>query len=146
MDFIWKYTSAFKCDNYFDKIIENIHIGDLMSTQVKQFKNFDCVINVSLEDYKVAPNVNYLKLDILDTPDSNIIPICEKAYKFLLDNQEKKILIHCVAGRSRSASIMIYYMMKTCNMTFKQAYDYVKNKRPCIKLNDGFYQQLSNLY
>lgn len=52
------------------------------------------------------------------------------------------ILVHCVAGVSRSASVCIAYLVKYKHMTLKKAYFHVFNKRPCIFPNFGFWQQL----
>ena len=41
------------------------------------------------------------------------------------------VLVHWYAGVSRSATLMIAYLMKTNNMTFNDAHKYVKLKR-CI--------------
>lgn len=39
---------------------------------------------------------------------------------------------------SRSASIVIAYMMKKTNNTFDQVYTHVKGRRPIVEPNDGF--------
>jgi atypical dual specificity phosphatase/dual specificity phosphatase 12 len=51
-------------------------------------------------------------------------------------------LVHCYAGISRSASIIISYLMKKYNWSYEKAYNYVKNKRPIINPNRGFKKQL----
>jgi protein-tyrosine phosphatase len=42
------------------------------------------------------------------------------------------ILIHCYMGASRSASIVIYYLMKSKNYDFDEALDYIIKKRPHV--------------
>ena len=72
----------------------------------------------------------------------------------------ERVLVHCVAGISRSATISIgtissrlqtdslsyalisAYTMKHLNMTVDKAYDFVKQKRPEISPNLGFMGQL----
>ncbi|CAI9735864.1 dual specificity protein phosphatase 14-like [Octopus vulgaris] len=53
-----------------------------------------------------------------------------------------KVLVHCVAGVSRSASLCIAYLMKYERMSLLQAYKFVKRKRYVIHPNVGFWQQL----
>lgn len=53
-----------------------------------------------------------------------------------------KILVHCVAGISRSASLCIAYLMKHHEMTLLNAYNHIKERRPSIKPNCGFFRQL----
>lgn len=55
--------------------------------------------------------------------------------------QQHRCLVHCNAGQSRSASIIIYYLM-TKGYTLKQSYDYVKARKPDIRPNYGFCSQL----
>lgn len=53
-----------------------------------------------------------------------------------------KTLIFCVAGVSRSASFCLAYLMKHCNLSLLNAYNYLKKRRPRIKPNCGFFRQL----
>ena len=52
------------------------------------------------------------------------------------------ILIHCMAGMSRSASLVIYYLMRRYHMDYDYAYDIVKRARSIIKPNISFRNQL----
>jgi dual specificity phosphatase 12 len=54
----------------------------------------------------------------------------------------KNVLVHCFAGVSRSASIVIAYLMRFHKMDYNVAYNYVKSKRPWINPNYGFQGQL----
>lgn len=53
-----------------------------------------------------------------------------------------KVLVHCKMGISRSASVIIAYVMKVKNWSLTKAFQYVKNKRGCIKPNENFLKQL----
>jgi len=52
------------------------------------------------------------------------------------------ILVHCVAGVSRSASVCIAYLIKYQRMTLHAAFKHVSSRRSCICPNLGFWQQL----
>ena len=52
------------------------------------------------------------------------------------------MLVHCLAGISRSATVCIGYMMYRRKVTFDEAYRRMIRKRQGIKPNDGFLRQL----
>lgn len=45
-------------------------------------------------------------------------------------------------GMSRSAAVMIAYVMETYEMNWDLAHHYVSSRRHCIALNEGFRHQL----
>uniref|UniRef100_A0A0R3SDP4 Protein-tyrosine-phosphatase n=1 Tax=Hymenolepis diminuta TaxID=6216 RepID=A0A0R3SDP4_HYMDI len=51
-------------------------------------------------------------------------------------------LVHCVAGVSRSPTLVLAYLVKHAHMTLAEAYDHVRSLRPCICPNAGFWRQL----
>ncbi|VDD74695.1 unnamed protein product [Mesocestoides corti] len=53
-----------------------------------------------------------------------------------------RTLVHCMAGVSRSASIVLAYLIKYQKMSLAEAYDRVRSIRPCIQPNLGFWRQL----
>ncbi len=61
------------------------------------------------------------------------------------NNKTVFILVHCVSGISRSASIVIAYIMDKYKMNYDQAFSYVKTKRTTIRPNTNFVEQLNNL-
>ena len=52
------------------------------------------------------------------------------------------VLIHCQMGISRSATVAIAYLMKYHSFSRDAAYQYVKERRPLINPNPGFWSQL----
>ena len=54
-----------------------------------------------------------------------------------------KVLIHCRAGISRSATICIAYLMYAGQLTVDEAHDYLKYRRPLISPNLNFMRQLA---
>lgn len=52
------------------------------------------------------------------------------------------VFVHCHAGISRSATICIAYIMKAMQWDLSKAYEFVKEKRPCISPNLHFMGQL----
>ncbi|XP_034043303.1 serine/threonine/tyrosine-interacting protein isoform X2 [Thalassophryne amazonica] len=112
----------------------------------------------------------YLVLDIADNPVENIIRffpmskefidsclatggkdascslfICFKCFVFkelILFLSSGKVLVHSNAGISRSAALVIAYLMETFGMKYRDAFSHVQERRFCINLNVGFVHQL----
>jgi len=57
-------------------------------------------------------------------------------------SQGRKVLVHCVAGVSRSASMCIAYLMQHHGMSLEEAKAKVKKQRPCTRPNESFMKQL----
>jgi protein tyrosine/serine phosphatase len=55
------------------------------------------------------------------------------------------VYVHCAAGVSRSATVVIAYLMFREKMCLRMAFDYVKKCRPVVEPNDGFMKQLIEL-
>ena len=54
----------------------------------------------------------------------------------------RKILVHCVAGMSRSPALVMGYFMTKLGMTYENA---LRQIGPYSRVNDGFLSQLSQL-
>jgi hypothetical protein len=57
-------------------------------------------------------------------------------------NNKPKLLVHCAMGKSRSATIVIMYLMKKFLLPYKIAKSIVKSRRETIEVNSGFLSQL----
>lgn len=88
--------------------------------------------------------IEYRALGICDHPDAFIRSEFDRCIRYLQNvlRQGGVALVHCFAGVSRSATIIIAYVMRTKNFTYREAYGFVKRRRPMIKPNCGFQQQL----
>ncbi|KAF7461453.1 Hypothetical predicted protein [Marmota monax] len=56
--------------------------------------------------------------------------------------QDGVVLVHCNAGVSRAAAIVIGFLMNSEEISFTSAFALVKNARPSICPNSGFMEQL----
>lgn len=71
-------------------------------------------------------------------------PLIEIGYHFINQalNTNSNILIHCMAGVSRSVSLTSYFLMKKCSLDFESALQYIKSKRRIVNPNPSFRSQL----
>jgi len=86
------------------------------------------------------PNMTVTRIDILDTPSadlkSHLDDACARIEKSLASG--KNVLVHCQQGISRSASVVIAYLIKKYGMSYEYAFAFVKRYRACIDPNPGF--------
>ena len=82
--------------------------------------------------------------EILDFPHQSIIPYIPLCVEFIWSaiNQGGRVLVHCFAGVSWSASMVIAYLMTEMGMSFAEAFSFVKQKWIVIFPNFGFVKQL----
>uniref|UniRef100_A0A670HPN6 Serine/threonine/tyrosine interacting protein n=1 Tax=Podarcis muralis TaxID=64176 RepID=A0A670HPN6_PODMU len=86
----------------------------------------------------------YLVLDIADHPIENIIRFFPTTKAFIDGSLQTggKVLVHGNAGISRSAALVIAYIMETFGVKYRDAFTYVQERRFCINPNAGFVHQL----
>ena len=75
------------------------------------------------EDVSEKENVVYKQVDIWDSADQNIKQYFPECLEYI-DNSIREggtVLVHCMAGISRSATIVIAYLMSKNCMTFIDA-------------------------
>ena len=64
-------------------------------------------------------------------------------HTFISHNKTKNILVHCFMGSSRSATIIIAYLMRYKGYGYRDALNFIKEKRSVVNLNTDFYEQLN---
>ncbi len=136
-----------------DHVVDNIYIGNFKSAQnIKQLQENEIthIINCAYFLPEVHKNnFDYLTLDLEDKIKQDILPSIDIAMKFIKNvtenNPKSKIFIHCVKGKSRSASVVVAYLMLTRNIDYDEAYNILKDKRPIAQPNPGFKNQLMGL-
>lgn len=125
------------------------NIWDANSLQFIREKNIDAIICVAkdatfLTEIFVASTIH--RYDIEDTLYYDISihfeDITDLIHEYI--RKDKTVLVHCMAGISRSATITIAYLMKFKNMTLKEAIIFVKERRPIICPNRNFVFKLAD--
>ncbi|KAM4620271.1 dual specificity protein phosphatase 10 [Polymixia lowei] len=88
--------------------------------------------------------VRYKRLPATDNSKQNLHQYFEEVFEFIEEAHQsgQGVLVHCQAGVSRSATIVIAYLMKHTLMTMTDAYKYVRSRRPVVSPNLNFMGQL----
>lgn len=131
------------------EVTENIVVGNREAAQ-DALKLQDIGVTHVLNICSQLPNYHpnkfvYCKVDILDDPSVPISNYQKKSSKFLSRVEELggKVLVHCVAGCSRSVSIVILHLMAHHNVVLRDAWDHLRRTRPQMNPNPGFKLQLA---
>lgn len=136
------------------KITDYLYIGNQFCLGTSFVEDYEINMIVSaiyiptyLEKQYEIKGIKCHQILFNDDPNVDILKYCEKVSEIITqtskDKPTNRTLVICTAGKSRSASLVIYHLMKSEMMPFSQVYQYVKQRRPCIELNRGFYQTLS---
>ncbi|XP_074526382.1 dual specificity protein phosphatase 2 [Halichoeres trimaculatus] len=103
------------------------------------------VLNVS----STCPNFyegefEYLRLTVEDSLAADIRACFSTAISFIDSVKQNggRVLVHCQAGISRSATICLAYLMHTQRVRLDEAFDFVKQRRQVISPNLAFMGQL----
>jgi protein-tyrosine phosphatase len=131
-------------------IIDNIYLGSQKSgVDVNQLfeLNIKYVLILGKGMEGKFNQIIYKIIEIDDSLEQSLSNYIREALDFISESQKNnsKILVHCVSGISRSASIVIAYMMDKYKMNYDEAFTYVKTKRPTIRPNTNFIEQLNKL-
>ena len=139
-----------------NEIIPGLYLGNIAAaSDTKLLNRFGIthIVRVLKGNFgKVHYDRKYLIIQIDDMPNENIQKYFESSHKFIdgaLNENENggnnKVLVHWQVGMSRSATIVISYIMKKFpDMTWNKALRFVKSKRPIVSPNDGFLRQLKS--
>jgi len=104
------------------------------------------VVNAAAVDvqYTLPDDLQYHALFLEDSPNAKLLPLLDGAVDFIANIIDKggACFVHCKGGMSRSASIVIAYLMKHRGLSFDVATQVTRHGRPNIDPNFGFRREL----
>ncbi|NWU31731.1 DUS16 phosphatase, partial [Dyaphorophyia castanea] len=131
------------------RILPHLYLGcqrDVLNKELMQQNDIGYVLNASNTCPKpdFIPESHFLRVPVNDSFCEKILPWLDKSVDFIEKAKASngRVLVHCLAGISRSATIAIAYIMKRMDMSLDEAYRFVKEKRPTISPNFNFLGQL----
>lgn len=87
---------------------------------------------------------HYKQIPISDHWSQNLSQFFPEAIEFIDEAASHNcgVLVHCLAGISRSVTVTVAYLMQKLNLSLNDAYDFVKRKKTNISPNFNFMGQL----
>ncbi|KAF6169613.1 hypothetical protein GIB67_004005 [Kingdonia uniflora] len=109
--------------------------SDSQLPELFQYKNF------------AVSSSTLLFMLISDNEDTKISDLFEEACNFVENAEHSggRVLVHCFEGRSRSATLVLAYLMLRKHMTLLEAHDTLLRVHRRARPNQGFAKALSNL-
>ncbi|MBN3309207.1 DUS22 phosphatase, partial [Amia calva] len=83
---------------------------------------------------------------ILTLTDNHKTQYFKESIKFIHESRLKRegCLVHCLAGVSRSVTLVVAYIMTVTDLGWQDALSAVRAARPCAGPNIGFLRQLED--
>lgn len=147
-----------------DRVDQNIFIGDMNgANNISLLRNnhITHIINTAREipnffDKNKKPNntpeFHYLNLGLQDNSthgEEDLLEVLEPSYRYIMGvlkrNPLARIFVHCHLGKSRSASIVIYYLMRSRSWSFDRSLEYLKRVRWIVSPNPWYTKQLEDV-
>ncbi|KAJ3669617.1 hypothetical protein LUZ60_011567 [Juncus effusus] len=139
-----------KEDKFPCQIEEGLYLGSLGAAMNKDELKKLNITHVLIVARSLGPpfpdEFIYKKIDVLDSPETNLAEYFEECFNFIDEAKAAggNVLVHCFAGRSRSVTIVVAYLMKKHQMSLGSSLSLVRSKRPLAAPNAGFFRQLDN--
>jgi protein-tyrosine phosphatase len=131
-------------ENPIDKITDNIYLGDFRAaddSEILKINGITHVINCAKDMPEVFPeHFKYLSLHLRDIVGEDLTEAISLSLEFI--RNAERVFIHCKQGVSRSASIVIAYLIKYKKMSYDSALSLLQMIRFCVNPNPGFEIQL----
>lgn len=132
------------------QILPRLYLGsEKDSSDLELLKKYEIsyILNVTHDkpnSFEHLPDFKYKKLPVEDNWRANLSDMFPEAFQFIDEGitQNRGVLIHCLAGVSRSVTVTIAYLISALNMTLNEAYDFVKQRKPSVNPNLNFMGQL----
>ena len=135
--------------DHMNQVLRSLYIGnkeDAQASSMLKQMGITHVVNAtdSLPNY-YNHRLKYHQVPVKDSPDANIAQFFDETLKFIREAIKSGgvCLVHCVAGCSRSATIVIAYLVCNERLLLKDAYDYARKRRDSVQPNNGFMFQLA---
>lgn len=135
-----------RCHMAISQITPTLYLSGVdaaLSHTVITNRHITLIVNATVEH--ICPEytgVECMRVPVLDQPHASLSEHFDTVAERIHNNQTGSTLVHCSAGRSRSASLVMAYLMKFRQATLLQSHYWVLEVRPFIRPNAGFWRQL----
>ncbi|CAF3555278.1 unnamed protein product [Rotaria sordida] len=132
---------------YLGSLKDRTNSALMMKNKVKRILCIIDVPNIIVDKEEHKPT-HILNIPAADVQEQDLAQYFEKCIEFIHQAriEHENILVHCQAGVSRSATIVLAYIMTIGDYDVEKALQIVKGARGYIHPNPGFLTQLKKYY
>lgn len=106
-------------------------------------KGITLIVNATINHASPSyPGVECVRVPVSDLPSARLGDHFDRVAERIHGNHAGGTLVHCAAGMSRSPALVMAYLMRFRGVTLCQAHRWVQDRRPFVRLNAGFWEQL----
>mmetsp|Transcript_42092 Transcript_42092/g.51060 ORF Transcript_42092/g.51060 Transcript_42092/m.51060 type:complete len:208 (-) Transcript_42092:292-915(-) len=140
---------ALKNDSKPARIADGIYLGSIGAASSKDTLKALSITHILCVASAIQPkfpeDFNYKTVAVLDSPTVELSEYFEECFEYInkVIAGGEALLVHCFAGKSRSATIVLAWLMKHKQFSLEDAIAYTKSCRDVINPNAGFMQQLA---
>ena len=131
-----------------NEVIDGLFLGDHIAAENKYILSRNGITHILTVGSGLFPKFpqkyTYKWIRELDSPAANLKQHFEAMHRFMRNAfmEGGRVLVHCHAGISRSATTVISYLMAEHGLPLNAAMSLVRSKRWFINPNPGFIKQL----
>ncbi|XP_068437267.1 dual specificity protein phosphatase 22-A [Clinocottus analis] len=133
--------------NGMNKIVDGLYLGNIRDAENRVFLSKNGITHIlSVYDNAkpVLENMKYLCINAADDPSQNLLQHFKECISFIHECRLNggACLVHCLAGVSRSTTLVVAYLMTVTQCNQYECLSAVKAVRSFAGPNLGFRQQL----
>ncbi|XP_041252042.1 dual specificity protein phosphatase 15 [Onychostruthus taczanowskii] len=134
--------------NGMSQILPGLYLGNFVDAKdLEQLSRNKITHIVSIHEspQPLLKDITYLRIPLPDTPEANIKRHFKECISFIHQCRLHggNCLVHCLAGISRSTTVVVAYVMVVTELSCQEVLDAIRTIRPVANPNPGFRQQLS---
>ncbi|XP_024247203.2 dual specificity protein phosphatase 22-B isoform X1 [Oncorhynchus tshawytscha] len=129
------------------QVLPDLYLGNFKDARDREQltrNNITHILSIHDSAAPILPGMTYLCISAADLPTQNLRMHFKQSIMFIHESRLKGegCLVHCLAGVSRSVTLVVAYIMTVTGLGWQEALAAVRVARPCAGPNLGFQRQL----
>ncbi|XP_037626370.1 dual specificity protein phosphatase 22-B-like isoform X2 [Sebastes umbrosus] len=133
--------------NGMNKVLPDLYLGNIKDARDRELlaqHNITHILSIHDTAAPFLEDMTYLCISAADRSKQNLIQYFRDSIMFIHESRLRGegCLVHCVAGVSRSVTLVVAYIMTVTGRGWVESLAGVRAARPCAGPNLGFLRQL----